>query len=64
MADEQFEEMSRSGIHKREFLDINTIRNILVLRQRGESEAEIESRLRLKPGIVARLGPLGTSSPI
>jgi hypothetical protein len=47
----------------REFLDIGTVKQILVMRQRGESAANIESRLRLKPGIVARLGPQGMVAP-
>ncbi|KAK1755244.1 hypothetical protein QBC47DRAFT_383175 [Echria macrotheca] len=62
-AEQEFEELGVSGAQGREFLDINTIRNILVMRQRGESAAAIESRLRLKPGVVARLGPPGIVSP-
>ncbi|KAK3899201.1 hypothetical protein C8A05DRAFT_18331 [Staphylotrichum tortipilum] len=44
----------------REFLDIGTIKQILVLQQGGASPTDIEARLRLKAGVVARLGPAGT----
>jgi hypothetical protein len=47
----------------REFLDIATVKQILVLRQSGRSSADIEQRLRLKPGTAARLGPEGIVSP-
>ncbi|KAK3329512.1 hypothetical protein B0H66DRAFT_526897 [Apodospora peruviana] len=62
-AQQEFENMGKSGYQGREFLDIATIRNILVLREGRESPAAIEARLRLKPGVVARLGPSGILSP-
>ncbi|CAK7208415.1 hypothetical protein SBRCBS47491_000084 [Sporothrix bragantina] len=43
----------------REFLSALTLRDALVLRSRGVDSAAIEKRLRLKPGVVARLGNLG-----
>ncbi|KXJ91228.1 hypothetical protein Micbo1qcDRAFT_233774 [Microdochium bolleyi] len=49
----QFE---RGGNTDREFLDVNTLRQILQLVHSGAaSEAEIEQRLKLKKGVVARL---------
>ncbi|KAK3310270.1 uncharacterized protein B0T15DRAFT_31584 [Chaetomium strumarium] len=62
-AKDELENMGKSTDQGRAFLDIGTVKQILVLRQRGESAAEIESRLRLKPGIVARLGPQGMVAP-
>lgn len=62
-AAQEFETMGKAGYQGREFLDISTIRNILVMRQRGNSPSEIETRLRLKPGVVARLGRPGVVEP-
>jgi len=61
-AEQQFAEMGRLESEGREFLDVSTIRKILYLRQRGDTSADIESELRLKPGVVARLGALGVVS--
>ncbi|KAK3942780.1 hypothetical protein QBC46DRAFT_283427 [Diplogelasinospora grovesii] len=58
-ADEEFNNMGTSADRGKEFLSVATIRDILVLRERGESASAIESRLRLKRGVVARLGPQG-----
>ncbi|KAK0617854.1 hypothetical protein B0T17DRAFT_509446 [Bombardia bombarda] len=64
LAAREFDRMGKSGSEGREFLDIATIRNILVLRQRGDlSPAEIEARFKLKPGVVTRLGPSNVISP-
>ncbi|KAL2133827.1 hypothetical protein VTI74DRAFT_1593 [Chaetomium olivicolor] len=62
-AKHELEIMGRSTDKGREFLDIGTVKQILVLRQRGESASVIEERLGLKPGVVARLGPEGVVSP-
>ena len=59
----ELENRGKSSDKGSELLDIGTIKRILVLRQGGTSAAEIESRLRLKPGIVARLGPQGVVAP-
>lgn len=48
----------------REFLDIGTIKQILVLQKGGASATDIEARLRLKAGVVARLGPAGMFAPV
>ncbi|KAK4242697.1 hypothetical protein C8A03DRAFT_29127 [Achaetomium macrosporum] len=62
-AKHELENTGKSTDQGREFLDIGTVKQILVLRQRGESASNIESRLGLKPGIVARLGPEGLVAP-
>jgi hypothetical protein len=62
-AREEFENKGKSSDKGSELLDIVTIKRILVMRQSGTSAAEIESRLRLKPGLVARLGPQGVVAP-
>ena len=63
-ADEEFRQLGKPGSQGREHLDVGIVKNILTLRQRGESAAEIESRLKLKPGVVSKLGPLGIVSPV
>ncbi|AEO53264.1 hypothetical protein MYCTH_2122102 [Thermothelomyces thermophilus ATCC 42464] len=62
-AREELENTGKSTDKGREFLDIGTIRQILVLRQGGASPADIEARLRLKPGVVERFGPQGVVAP-
>ncbi|KAK4157774.1 hypothetical protein C8A00DRAFT_11425 [Chaetomidium leptoderma] len=59
----ELENMGKSTDKGREFLDIGTVKQILVLRQGGASATDIETRLRLKPGVVARLGPQGIVAP-
>ena len=62
-ADAEFED-SATGTRGREFLDASTLRHILGLRARGTPAREIEARLRLKPGVVARLGTQGVVVPL
>lgn len=50
------ENVAQSG---RELLSALTLRDALVLRSRGVDPATIEKRLRLKAGVIARLGPRG-----
>ena len=58
-AEAEFALTSRSG-GKRRFLDVNTIRQILVMRDgKGMSEGEIENVLGLAGGVVRGLGPPG-----
>ncbi|KAK3393671.1 hypothetical protein B0H63DRAFT_23590 [Podospora didyma] len=63
LADQEFDDIGKSGDRGREFLDIATIRDALILRQRGEPASSIEARLRLKPGVIARLGSSGIVAP-
>jgi hypothetical protein len=59
----ELDNMGKSTDKGREFLDIGTIKQILVLRKSGTSATDIETRLKLKPGLVARLGPQGIVAP-
>ncbi|KAL2023601.1 hypothetical protein VTK56DRAFT_1758 [Thermocarpiscus australiensis] len=63
-AKHELDNMGKSTDKGRELLDISVVKQVLVLRQRGESASEIEARLRLKPGTVAKLGPEGIVSPV
>ncbi|AEO70186.1 uncharacterized protein THITE_2121256 [Thermothielavioides terrestris NRRL 8126] len=62
-AKDELENVGKSTDTGREFLDISTVKQILLRRQRGESATEIEARLNLKPGVVARLGPESVVAP-
>ncbi|KAI2638377.1 hypothetical protein GGS21DRAFT_548872 [Xylaria nigripes] len=59
-ADAEFNDMSRG----REFLDAPTLRRALALQARGVSARDIEATLRLKSGVVARLGTPGVFVPV
>ncbi|KAF2103002.1 hypothetical protein NA57DRAFT_71985 [Rhizodiscina lignyota] len=61
-ADREFQTAGRGrkGVEGRQFLDVVTLRQILQLRDdRGMSADDIEQRMGLKKGVVARLGPKG-----
>ena len=52
--------MGKKGFPGRRFLDVVTIRQVLVMRdERRIEEEEIERRLELEVGTVRRLGPRG-----
>lgn len=59
----EFEALGRKGFQGREFLDLNTIVQMHVLRDRGVADREIEERFNLKRGVVARLGTRGITVP-
>ncbi|KAI0160639.1 hypothetical protein GGR57DRAFT_389103 [Xylariaceae sp. FL1272] len=59
-ADAEFDDPS----HGRSFLDANMLKQILVLQQRGVEARAIEAKLKLKSGVVARLGPPGVAFPV
>lgn len=42
--------------YQRSFLDVVTLRRVLVLRDRGVSERQIEREMGLREGLVGRLG--------
>ncbi|KAI0434979.1 hypothetical protein F5Y09DRAFT_294388 [Xylaria sp. FL1042] len=48
----------------REFLDAGTLRKALILQNLGVAASDIETKLRLKSGVVARLGPRGVTVPV
>ncbi|KAK7914630.1 hypothetical protein PG985_012333 [Apiospora marii] len=48
----------------REYVDVGVLRQILMMRDRGFAAPDIEKRLRLKSGVVARVGPPGVIAPL
>ena len=52
------------GTRGRQFLDAGTLHHALAMRARGAAPADIEARLRLRPGVVARLGREGVVAPL
>lgn len=58
-AEKEFENTGRKGAKGREFLDVTTLRQVLVMRGRGMSEVQIEETLELGKGVVRRLGGRG-----
>ncbi|KAK7962381.1 uncharacterized protein PG986_003206 [Apiospora aurea] len=48
----------------REYVDVGVLRQILAMRDRGSAAPDIEKRLRLKSGVVARVGPPGVIAPL
>ena len=60
----EFDRTGRSTDQGREFLDVGTIRDILMLRDQGIDAAAIESKFNLKTGVVKRLGPMGVVSAL
>jgi hypothetical protein len=59
-AEREFSEIGRRGAKGRQFLDVVTLRQVLVLRdEKGASASDIEGRLGLRQGVVGRLGPKG-----
>ncbi|KAH6634198.1 hypothetical protein B0J18DRAFT_11395 [Chaetomium sp. MPI-SDFR-AT-0129] len=62
-AKQELERMGKPGDEGREFLDIGTVEQVILLRQNGTPAKDIEARLRLKPGLVARLGVQGVVTP-
>ncbi|KAI0178816.1 hypothetical protein GGR52DRAFT_274829 [Hypoxylon sp. FL1284] len=56
-------EFEKPGV-AREFLDVGTLSHALALQARGTPAPDIESRLRLKTGVVGRLGPRGVTVPV
>ncbi|KAK4170360.1 hypothetical protein QBC43DRAFT_224595 [Cladorrhinum sp. PSN259] len=62
-AQEELENFGTSRDKGREFVNISVVKQILALRERGESASRIEQHLNLKPGLVARLGKKGIVTP-
>ncbi|KAH8596787.1 hypothetical protein B0O99DRAFT_670903 [Bisporella sp. PMI_857] len=59
-ADQEFASIGKSTYKGRQFLDVVTIRQILLLRDdKGVPAEAIEHQLGLRPGVVARLGRRG-----
>ncbi|PSR87394.1 hypothetical protein BD289DRAFT_452768 [Coniella lustricola] len=62
-AEAEFESLGLSSATGRSFLQAGMIRDALVMRERGASDADIEHRLNLKKGVLARLGPKSLYKP-
>lgn len=58
-AEAEMESMGRASDQGRELVDVGTVRRVLLLRQQGVGDREIEERFGLKTGVVRRLGPAG-----
>jgi len=59
-AELEFSQMGKRGFQGREFLDVVLIRQALMLRdEKGLGDKEVEKRLELKSGVMARLGRKG-----
>jgi hypothetical protein len=63
-AEEEFENLGVSGGQGRRFLTSGMIRDVLVMRERGAPEEDIEHRFNLRKGVVRRLGPRGVIQPL
>jgi len=62
-AEAEFEQLGKKGFPGREFIDVMTVRQALAMRdQKGMQADEIEERLNLKPGLMAKLGDRGIVS--
>lgn len=61
---ERFELQTQDPTAAREFLDVGVVKQVLGLRERGASAADIEKRLRLQPGLVERVGARRVVSPM
>lgn len=62
-ADSEFENLGLSSSQGRQFLHAGMIRDMLVMRERGSSEEQIENRFNLKKGVVKKLGPRDVYKP-
>ncbi|KAF5987383.1 hypothetical protein FBULB1_2053 [Fusarium bulbicola] len=60
-AEEDFANMGREG---RRFLDMRTLVDAMKFRDRGIHEKDIESRLRIQPGLLSKLGQDKTFSHV
>lgn len=59
-ADTEFAELGRKGAQGKRFLDVATLRQILMLRdEKGMEEGRIEKELGLRRGVVKLLGRPG-----
>lgn len=56
-AEEEFESLGLSSSEGRQYLHAGMIRDVLVMRERGASQAAIENRFNLKKRVLEKLGP-------
>jgi hypothetical protein len=55
-AEEEFSNIGRKGMPGRRFLDVMMVRQVLLMREKGAKNEEIEEKLGLRKGIVGKLG--------
>ncbi|KPM37441.1 hypothetical protein AK830_g9139 [Neonectria ditissima] len=58
-AEEDFESMGRANTQGRRFLDMRTMVDAMKLRGHGLADRDIEARLRMRPGLLEKLGRQG-----
>lgn len=63
-AEEEFESLGLSSAQGRRFLTSGMIRDVLVMRERGARDEDIEHRFNLRSGVVRKLGPRGLFQPV
>ncbi|KAH7153035.1 hypothetical protein EDB81DRAFT_441939 [Dactylonectria macrodidyma] len=63
-AEEDFESMGRANTQGRRFLDMRTMVDAIKLRGRGVADRDIEARLRIRPGLLDKLGHQGVLSHV
>lgn len=62
-AEQEIENVGRAGFAGREMMDAGLVTEALKMRQRGVPIEDIEKRLGLKSGIMAKLGERGVLEP-
>lgn len=62
-AEEEFENLGLSNSQGRRFLAAGMVRDILVMREKGASQAQIENRFNLRKGVMQSLEPKGLYKP-
>ena len=55
-AEEELLNVGRKGFPGRRFADVSTVRQALLLRQKGEAEEDVERKLGLRKGRLSVLG--------
>ncbi|KAG8163244.1 hypothetical protein KVR01_006541 [Diaporthe batatas] len=63
-AEEEFEGLGVSGGQGRRFLTSGMIRDVLVMREQGARDEDIEHRFNLRKGVISRLGPRHMVQPL
>lgn len=58
-ADQEFQKLGLSSSQGRRFLPAGMIRDVLVMRERGAKDQDVENRFNLKKGVLRSLGPQG-----
>lgn len=62
-ADQEFQNLGTSSSQGRRFLPASMIRDVLVMKERGAQDHEVEHRFNLKKGVLETLGPQGLYKP-